>query len=269
MAEKETKNKAASSAKGGWIISNLIKAAVIVVVLIVGAIVFLNVITKHNQEITVPDFSNLSVEEASALAAQSGMRVEVTDSVFVKRMKKGAVYRQSPRVGSKVKEGRRVILTINAKNAKKVTMPNLIGYSMRQAMAELQSRGLVLGKLIYVDDIATNNVLRQLMGNRQIEPGVQVESEAIIDLVLGLNSSDNETYVPDVMGLKNISAQDAVRANSLNVNRLRFDKSVKNYDDTLSAVVYKQNPEPSEYSVKMGEDVTLYLTVDTAKVPSR
>lgn len=146
MAKKE--NKTAQAVKGNWIVSNLLKAALIVVVLIAGAIIFLNVVTKHNQEITVPDFSNLSVEEASALAAQAGMRVEVTDSVFVKRMKKGAVYRQNPRAGSKVKDGRRIILTINAMTAKKVTMPNLIGYSMRQAMAELQSRGLVLGKLI-------------------------------------------------------------------------------------------------------------------------
>lgn len=267
MAKKE--NKTAQAVKGNWIESNLLKAALIVVVLIAGAIIFLNVVTKHNQEITVPDFSNLSVEEASALAAQAGMRVEVTDSVFVKRMKKGAVYRQNPRAGSKVKDGRRIILTINAMTAKKVTMPNLIGYSMRQAMAELQSRGLVLGKLIYVDDIATNNVLRQLKGNREIDPGTMVESESVIDLVVGLNSSDNETYIPDVVGLKHISALDAVHANSLNISKLRFDKSVKDYDDSLSAVVYKQNPEPSEFSVKMGEDVTLYLTVDTNKVPAR
>ena len=265
MANKEKSTKG----KYSWIVSNLVKAAVIVVVLLAGAMIFLNVVTKHNQEITVPDFSNLSVAEAKALASQSGMRVEVTDSVFVKRMKKGAVYRQNPKAGSKVKNGRRIILTINATNAKKVTMPNLIGYSMRQAMAELQSRGLVLGKLIYVDDIATNNVLKQLRGNREIDPGVMIESESVIDLVVGLNSSDTETYVPDVVGLKYICALDAVHDNSLNISKLRFDKSVQNYDDSLNAVVYRQTPEPSEHPVKMGEDVTLYMTVDTNKVPAR
>ena len=258
MAKKET-SKEVQPTKGNWIVKNLVRAFVLIVALIVGAMVFLNVFTKHNQELMVPDFSNLTVEEAQALASQSHMRVEVTDSVFVKRMKKGAVYRQNPRAGSKVKDGRRVILTINALNAKKVTMPNLIGYSMRQAMAELQSRGLVLGKLIYVDDIATNNVLRQLRGNR----------ETVIDLVVGLNTSDNETYVPDLVGLKHISALDAVHGSSLNIRSLRFDSTVKDYDDSLSAVVYKQSPEPSEHSVRMGEDVTLYLTVDVNKVPVR
>jgi beta-lactam-binding protein with PASTA domain len=268
MAKKENVQEK-GSVKSNWIVNNLMRALVFVLVLIIGAMAFLHFFTKHNQELVVPDFSNLTVEEAESLASSSHMRVEVTDSVFVKRMKKGAVYRQNPRAGSMVKEGRRVILTINALNAKKVTMPNLIGYSMRQAMAELQSRGLVLGKLIYVDDIATNNVLRQLRGNREIDPGVLIESESVIDLVVGLNSGDSETYIPDVIGLKHITALDAVHSNSLNIRSLRFDSSVKNYDDSLSAVVYKQAPEPSEHSVKMGEDVTLYLTVDANKVPVR
>lgn len=261
------KEKKSSSIMENWIVRNLVWAGVFVILLLVGSMIFLNRFTKHNQEISVPDFANLSVSEAVELASQTGMRVEVSDSVFVKRMEKGAVYRQNPRAGSKVKEGRRILLTINAVNSKKVTMPNLIGYSMRQAMAELQSRGLVLGKLIYVQDIATNNVLKQLRGNREIEPGVVVESESVIDLVVGLNSSDSETYVPNLIGLKNISAQDVVHAHSLNIKNMKFDDSVKDYGDTLNAMVYKQIPEPSEDPVPMGEEIMLYLTTKVERVP--
>ena len=126
MAEK----KQIKSFKGGWIVRNLLIAVLLVAVLIVGAMVFLNVVTQHNKEIEVPDFSNMTVAEADSAASAAGVRVEVNDSVFVKRMKKGAVYRQNPAPGSKVKNGRRVVLTINAVNAKKVTMPNLVGLSM-------------------------------------------------------------------------------------------------------------------------------------------
>ena len=253
-----------------WIVRNLLLAFVIVALLIAGAIIFLNVVTKHNQELVVPDFTNMSVEEASAAAMQAGMRIEVTDSVFVKRMQKGAVYRQNPAPGAKVKDGRRVVLTINAVNAKKLTMPNLIGYSMRQAKAELLSRGLVLGKLIYVQDMATNNVLKQLYKNKEIEPGTQIESESVIDLVVGLNNLDNRTYVPDVYGLKNSRAVETVQEHSLNVKSLRFDTTVRDYDGSLNAVVYRQVPEPSDsISVGMGEEVVLYLTIDQSRVPVR
>ena len=253
-----------------WIVRNLMIAFILVVVLLVGAMIFLNVVTQHNREINVPDFSNMSVAEAEYTAAQAGMRVDVTDSVFVKRMQRGAVYRQNPAPGSKVKKGRRVVLTINAVNAKKVTMPNLVGLSLRQAKAELLSRGLVLNRLVYVQDMATNNVLRQLKGNRQIEPGTQIDSETPIDLVLGLNDMDNKTYVPDVTGLKNMSAVDAVFDHSLNIKDLRFDDTVKDYDDSLNAVVYRQDPSASDsISVAMGDAVMLYLTTDEAKVPAR
>lgn len=255
---------------GKWIVRHLAAAFGIVVFLIVGAMIFLNVVTKHNRELIVPDLSNMSVSEAEFAAGQMNMRVEVTDSVFVKRMSRGAVYRQNPSPGSKVKDGRRITLTINAVNPKKITMPNLVGYSMRQAKAELLSRGLVLGKLIYVRDMATNNVLKQLHGNLEVEPGTMIESESVIDLVVGLNAFDNVTYVPDVVGLKYMSAVDAVHDNSLNIKNLRFDATVKDYDDSLNAMVYSQRPSASDsVQLGMGADVTLYLTTDPLKVPSR
>ena len=250
------------------IIVNLILAFGVVAALIVGAMVFLNVVTQHNDELTVPDFTNLSLLEAQQVADDAGVRIEVTDSVFVKRMKRGAVYRQNPAVGSKVKKGRRIVLTINAVNAKKVTMPNLVGHSLRQAKAELMSRGLVLDKLVYEPDMATNNVLRQLMDGKEIEPGTMVDSESVIELVLGLNDTDNQTFVPDVTGLKNLSAVEAIFDHSLNINDLKFDETVKDYDDSLSAMVYRQVPEASDsISVAKGEAVLLYLTMDVAKIP--
>ena len=250
------------------LVRNLVIAAALVVVMIVGAMIFLNVVTQHNKEISVPDFSNMTVVEAEQAADKAGVRVEVKDSVFVKRMKRGAVYRQNPVAGAKVKNGRRVVLTINAVNAKKVTMPNLVGLSLRQAKAELMSRGLVLNRLVYVKDMATNNVLKQIRGAREIEPGTMIDSESKIDLVLGLNDIDNRTYVPDVTGLKNLSAVEALYDHSLNIKDLKFDETVKDYDDSLNAMVYRQMPEPSDsVSVAMGDEVMLYMTLDVARIP--
>ena len=253
-----------------WIVKNLLIALAVAVALLVGAMIFLNVATMHNREFSVPDLANMSVEEAQQVAEAAGMRIDVTDSAFVKRMKRGAVYRQNPAPGSKVKKGRRIALTINAVNARQVTMPDLIGYSTRQAKAELLSRGLVLGKLIYVQDMATNNVLRQLHDNMEIEPGAMVDSEAVIDLVVGLNSRDNVTFVPYLAGLRNLSAVDAVHDHSLNLGKMRFDETVQNYEDSLNAVVYSQIPEASDsISVNMGSAVDLYLTLDQSRVPVR
>ena len=244
-------------------------AGVVLAVVLLGVVrVMLNIYTRHGEELVVPDFSNLTFEEAESMAKAHDMRVTITDSVFLKRMKKGAIYRQNPAPGSRAKKDKLVALTINAKISKTITMPDLVGLSMRQAKAEILSRGLILGKLIYQQDLATNNVLKQYVGGVEIQPGTELLTETKVDLVVGLNGKDCVTYVPDVRGLKQISAIGVVNDNSLNVKKIYFDESVKDYDDSLNAMVWSQIPEPSDsISVSMGSEVTLYMTLDENKIP--
>ena len=244
-----------------WIVKNLLKALGLVVALVIIASIALSVITQHSRVVEVPDMSGLSSHAALALAEQNSLRAEVADSVYVRRMEKGAVFSQNPKAGALVKRGRNVRLTINAVVPKKVSMPNLIGFSMRQARAELSSKGLNLGQLVYVNDMATNNVLKQLYRNSEITPGTLVESGSEINLVVGLNETDNMTYVPNVTGMSAKKAMDVIHDNSLNVRRLQYDSKVKDYADSANAVVYRQNPAVSHEPLKMGSDVTLYLTV--------
>lgn len=249
------------------ITANVFAGIVLVFVLIFGARVLLDKITRHNLEITVPDLTNMSIEEARDAVAPGRMRLEIIDSVYVRRMGKGLIYRQNPKAGSKVKEGRRILLTINAVNPKKVMIPNLIGYSMRQAKAEILSKGLQIGRLTYVTDIATNNVLQQLHDGVEIAPGTMIESESMIDLVLGLNNDDCITFAPSVTGLKYRTAVEAIHDNSLNISGIYFDETVKDYSDSLNAVVYRQSPEYGETPLLMGMEISLYLTTDISKVP--
>ncbi len=249
-----------------WIVRNFLLAVAAVLVIVFAVNIFLGAVTRHNKEITVPDFTNLSFEEAQFEAASAGVCVEIGDSVYVRRMKKGAVFTQNPKAGSHVKKGRRVLLTINAKTAKQVSMPSLVGLSMRQAKSELMAKGLSLGRLVYVNDIATNNVLRQLYNNHEIRPGTKLDSGSPIDLVVGLNSSEGTTYVPDVVGMKYLRAVDAVHDNSLNVVRLVFDKDVRNYSDSLNAVVYEQRPSSAIGALSKGAGISLYLTTNPEKV---
>lgn len=249
------------------ITANVFAGIVLIFALILGTRVMLDKVTRHNHEITVPDLTNMSLDEAAKVVSANRMKLEVIDSVYVRRMGKGLIYRQNPKAGSKVKEGRRILLTINAVNAKKVMMPSLIGYSMRQAKAEILSKGLQIGRLEYVSDIATNNVLKQLHDGAEIAPGTMVESESRIDLVLGLNNDDCVTYAPVVTGMKFRNAVEAIHDNSLNVKDIVFDETVTDYSDSLNAVVYRQDPDYGETPLLMGMDISLYLTTDISKVP--
>lgn len=259
MAEKK------KSLFSNWIVRNLILGVLFVLLIVVAVSIFLSIRTRHGNEVTVPDMAGLSVADSRATASAAGLTVQVTDSVFMKRMARGAVVSQIPKAGDKVKPGRKISLTVNSQVPKKVAMPNLVHVSLRQAKAELAAKGLMLGRLIYVSDIATNNVLAQQYRGSEIEPGTKIYTGSSIDLVLGLNGADAMTYVPKLKGYRYLNAIDAVHNNSLNISAVVFDKSVRTYADSLAATVYSQRPDATGSPVVMGTPVTLYLRVDADK----
>lgn len=252
--------------KNNWIVRNLIAAAIFVAALLVLASVGLNLITRHGKTVTTPDFTNLTVTQAEELAQQQHVRVEVVDSVFVRRLAGGVVYRQSPRAGSTVKKGRNIFLTINSVVPRKVVMPNLYGYSVTEARSELQNRGLNLGRLNYVRDLATNTVLDQLCDGREAKAGDLVVSGSSIDLKVGVGKDDSETRVPRLIGMKYVTAVDALHDRYLNVGRIHFDADVRCYADSMNAVVYKQDSPGA--SRLLGANIDLYLTLDESKLPA-
>ena len=250
-----------------WIVRNVLLAVAFVAAVVLLANVLLALGTQHNREIAVPDFTNMTWNEARKAASDAGVRVILADSVYVRRLRPGVVYLQTPNAGDHVKRGRRIRLTTNTTVPKEIAMPSLVGFSMRQAKAELTRNGLVLGRLIYTRDIATNNVLRQQRGGVDIKAGTPVASGTTINLVVGLSPNDNMTYVPKLIGKQYLPAVDQTLESSLNVGKLHFDETVKTYADSVSAFVYQQRPAASEKQ-RMGTEVTLSLTNDPSKLPS-
>ena len=256
---------AKSGNKDKSLLRNFVWGIVFVLALVLVLQLLLALYTRHNRELTVPDFTALDMYTVEKVAKSLNLRVEVTDSVFVKHLPLGVVFSQNPIAGSRVKKNRRVFITINSTVPRMVPVPSVIGYSLRQASAELAANGLGVGKLTYVRDIATNNVLRQQYKGRDIDAGRKVETESKIDLVLGLNEEDNGTDVPNVKGFTAAVASANIIENSLNVGKMRYDDSVKNYADSLHAVVYGQSPAAAT-RVGMGRSVDIFLTVNPDKV---
>ncbi len=249
-----------------WI-KNISMILGIIIILLVAVSIFLQLVTRHNKEIVVPDFTNMSISEAELLAQKGELRLDITDSVYIKRIPRGHISRQNPEPGSMVKKGRRILLTINSNLPQTVEMPQLVGYSLRQAKTELISNGLTIGKLVYEPDMATNNVLKQMCGGTEIEAGTIIETDTVIDLVLGMNISDTTTFIPNVKGYKLTLAKDLLNDNSLNINKITFDESVVTYSDTLNAVVFSQIPAPSDsIQYRLGTYVEVCLTIDQEKL---
>jgi beta-lactam-binding protein with PASTA domain len=90
-----------------------------------------------------------------------------------------------PDAGSEVKENRKIYLTVNPSGYRKVTVPNLIQITKRNAESLLKSTGFQLGEYTYQDNIGKDMVLEIQFQGKKIEPGVLLPKTSKIDLVLG------------------------------------------------------------------------------------
>jgi eukaryotic-like serine/threonine-protein kinase len=250
-------------------VKNLGLAIVIVVGLIMILLIWFNIYTRHGQARPVPDFYGLTMEQTVKLAKKSKLRIQVMDSVYTTLVQRGCIAEQNPKPGFKVKKWRRIVLTVNAFNPEMVAAPNLVGLPIRQASAVLESTGLEVGKRSYVPDLSVDFVIKQLYKGKEVMEGDSIQKGSIIDLVLGKGLSNERTIVPNLIGMKLENAKNTLLYTSLNLGTFIYDSTITNIDDTLNAFVFKQNPEYRESAkLQLGSAVYLWLTVDSAKLPS-
>ncbi len=263
---RHTKKKASTSFLGKlWaniIFRNVVYAVggFLVLIFVINFVLLIG--TNHGKSFPVPDFAGMTMEEAEATATQHNLRLEVSDSVYMPQLKRGAIFRQSPEANAQVKKNRRIFLTVNSLSPRKVLVPDVVGFSLRQAKAVLLSQGLTVGKLRYTSDIATNNVLNQSFRGQAIDGNLKVNMGSTIDLELGLSGDGTRTVIPSAIGLSAEAARDVLVDNSLNIS-LNYDKSIATYADSLAARVYRQLPSPSQSSIwPLGTRVEVYLRLN-------
>lgn len=149
------------------------------------AMLWLDVWTRHDDTITVPSVKTLSYGEAAARLDQDGLVAVLSDSVYDKSTRPGTVIDQNPKVGTIVKEGREIYLTINAFSPKMVSLPSLTDISLRQAKSILE--GLEIKKVVEkrVPSDFKDLVLAVRYKGTRLSPGARVPVNATIELEVG------------------------------------------------------------------------------------
>lgn len=228
---------------------------------------FLRIYGRHGQAFSVPDLRGLSVSEATDRLNETKLKAQVIDSVFVPGAEKGVVVEQNPGPNFKIKAERTVFLIVNARNPEKVSLPGLSGVTMRQAKAILETRGLRVGRISYVPDIAQNSVISASYGGHKLQPDIKIPKGSAIDLVLGKGLGSETTDIPTLIGLNLQQAQNKITEAYLNTGAVNYDRSVATAMDSLQARIFKQRPETqSGLRASMGAFMDIWLTIDSTKI---
>lgn len=165
---------------------NLFFALVIVILFLVVFVKFLDFSTNHGEEIKVPDLSKMKLEIAEEKLDEEGLEVFLLDTVeFKPEFPPYTIVEQDPIAGSKVKNGRKIYVKLNAGGYAMVTFPDLKNKTFRQATNALRALGLVEGELKYVPDLAKDIVLEVSYNGRPVKAGDKLMKNSKIDFVLG------------------------------------------------------------------------------------
>lgn len=245
-----------------WV--NIVVGLGIVIAVFVVFVLSLNWITHHGESKSVPSVTGKSLAEVEKLLEDEGFNLVIQDSVYYDSLPPGMVIRQVPEPDAVVKVNRTIYVTLNRVVPPDVQMPNLIGYSFRNAEMILKNLGLRLGDTSYRPDFAKNSVLEQLHKGQSISPGTKIRQGSYIALVIGSGIGTSDMAVPKLIGLTYEEAKILLETNGLIVGSVIPDPLVK---DTGSAFIYKQSPlyrteDGFRVRIRPGQMIDVWLSVD-------
>ena len=107
-------------------------------------------IALHGHEVSVPNFSGMTVSEASTAALKAGLDLNIENKFYSTTVPAGRMLSQAPAAGSKVRHGWQVRVT-ESLGPQQVTIPDVAGQTEREASLNIRRDSLDLGTLAHID----------------------------------------------------------------------------------------------------------------------
>lgn len=245
---------------GGLLLNFVLACIVLMVLAIVYFFAYLPNTTNHGQTITVPSIEGMKIDALKDFLVKKNLRFEVNDSAYSSEFAPLTVLRQYPQAGSKVKEGRKIFISVNRLTPPTVPVPALVDGSVVNADAVLRSNELKRGNIELVP--GPFNIVKEMKykGNK-LEAGDPVPKGAVIDLVVMDGGSGADFKADSFLDSSLEDAKFVIFGQNLNLGEVHLVG-----DTTGGAVVLKQKPAPNE-NIKVGDAVELWIGKPGTDIP--
>ncbi|NND88504.1 MAG: PASTA domain-containing protein [Flavobacteriaceae bacterium] len=146
--------------------------------------------TNHGQQIEVPNLAKMSLDRVEDILDENDLRYEVLDSAnYNPDYPKFSVIEQIPRAGKFVKEDRKIYLTLNPSGYTKLSVPNVLNKTLRQAEPTLVASGFKIGTISKIPHVS-DQVQEMRYQGKTLEPGTELQKTSTIDLIVGDGSGN-------------------------------------------------------------------------------
>ncbi|MCF7936659.1 MAG: PASTA domain-containing protein [Synergistales bacterium] len=226
---------------------------VVLLVIVASGALTLYYVFWGGEEISTPPLEGMSAIEAVEIAQQHGLlvRMDKVDSL----KEPGIVLSQWPEAGSKIKEGKVLILKIS-KGGDRVALPNLRGMEFNEAVATLEEEGFTAGDIVRIDhpDVLPGTVIAQSPS----APARLPKGERI-DLLIsrGPSGEGGTVSVPDVTGREEAVARRLLAGAGLQVQDVRYTYT----QNTPEGIVVSLSPAPGT-TLRHASGITLEVATN-------
>lgn len=193
--------------------------------------------THHGQEIPVPNVVNKSVQDAIKVLDDTGLEYEVDSAEYNPKYRPFQVLQVYPVPGSRVKDGRAIVLRVNPRTWAKVEVPDVINKYSGLAFQRLEQVGLKVGDTIFEPSIQKDAVIRILYNGNEVKPKTKLARFSTVDVVIGSGPLRN-IAIPNVVGLTVKEARQVIARSMFEVGIVDHEDGSKDESD----VIYYQDP---------------------------
>jgi beta-lactam-binding protein with PASTA domain len=244
---------------GGLVMHLFLALAVFILLCVFYFYAYLPHVTNHGESITVPSIEGLSITRVEEFLARHDLRYEVNDSSYSADYPPLTVLKQYPAAGAKVKENRKIFVSVNRRNPPTVKMPDLIDGSITNAEAVLRGSELKRGRIERVRGPFLNVVKEMQINGNKVVPGVLVPKGTVVDLVI-MDGGSNKLPAPNVLGFSYEDAKFNILGSNLNVGEVTL------VGDTTEGVILKQEPTPGEI-IMVGDVINVWIGEEGTEIP--
>ena len=252
-----------------WI--NLLLGVLVVIFLFWASFKYLDLYTNHGESVTVPDIDSMTLSEVDALLDGKNLTYAIMDSVYNPDFRPHEVISQSPSPGSKVKENRKIYVSVRALKPPLTKVPAVEGKSLNSAQRILENTGFKVGKIEYRPYPYANSVMEIQIKGKKLEGNAELPEGSVINLIVGSGIGESKVSVPDLSGMTLAEAEFLLSGGyNLNIGFTKYRDNIRTQQDSLNAVIYRQIPEPTEEEVlRWGEAIDVFLTKRSEYVAPR
>jgi serine/threonine-protein kinase len=201
------------------------------------------------REVSVPDLTNTTANDATALASNLGLTLKVDETRRPDpKIAAGKVLAQEPAAGSIARRQRSIKVWLSA-GQRSATVPKLVGETERTAQLRLAQDGLTLAGIAEIrsPSFAQDVVVAQMPPAKS--------AAANVSLLVNRGDRGASYVMPDLIGVNGDRAAEILRARGFRVAVVGSNP----YPGVAAGIVIRQSPQAG-FQIGPGEPISLEVS---------